>query len=80
MSIQMWRNKGSMTKSGVNRMWQVFEWKHIISTSNSWTKGYQSYEQENFKDFSLERFGIFLEIFLFSFSTNLFDFFLIPLL
>jgi len=29
-----------MTKSGVNEMWQVFEWKHIISTSNSWISGY----------------------------------------
>jgi hypothetical protein len=34
-----------MTKSGVNKLWQVFEWKHIISTSNSQLKGNLPHEQ-----------------------------------
>ena len=52
---------GSMTKSGVKEVWQVFEWKHIISTSNFWLKGDLPHEQEYLKGFSFARFGIFLD-------------------
>jgi hypothetical protein len=48
-----------MTKSGVKEVWQVFEWKHIISTSNSQLKGDLPHEQEYLKGISFARLGIF---------------------
>jgi hypothetical protein len=39
-------------------MWQVFEWKYIISTSNSWIKEDLPHEKEYLKGFSFARLAL----------------------
>jgi hypothetical protein len=47
-----------MKKSMAEGVWQVFEWKHIVSTSNSQIKGKLPHEKEYFKGLSFARLGI----------------------